>query len=246
MQRPPQMPSILSTRQSYQWINRLANKHKAFIEHPLSTVKQEALAAWVEVEFLQSVLALEGEAVSREEISRFAASETLSGSEPAALLNQTLRAFRELKKIAQNDNARLDLNLLLRLQNSFGAGALRKTIIEGSSIRPENLPIIVEHACRWFTMHSITELNPIEQAAIAFLRFMEIAPFESGNERTSLLVASFLTVKKTLPPIILRPHQHADYRIALCEGLQMNTQPMVELVAQSIEATLDEMLRNII
>jgi len=132
--------------------------------------------------------------------------------------------------------ARLNVELLLSLDKG---GEFRKTDISTSAVRAEHLPMIVENACRWFAMESFAELNPVEQAAIALLRLIELAPFEQNNQRNSIIAASLFTLRKGLPPIIFKPAQQQAYLAAVKEGLRMNTQSMVELVAEAIEQTLD-------
>ena len=77
---------------------------------------------------------------------------------------------------------------------------------------------------------------------IVFLRLLELQPFEEANVRTALVAASLFTLRSELPPIIIRPEMQAEYRNALDEGDRMNTKPMVELVAESLEGTLNGML----
>ncbi len=237
MQRPPQMPSILSTRQAYQWINRIAQKHKQLTSLNLTEAQSQALNQQIEVEFVQAMLTLE-------DANAMVKSSNLNEATDNPAMAGSLRAFRLLKEFiaTHKQNAHLDVELLRSLNAAIGTGAFRQHPLAGSMVRPENLPMIVENVCRWFASHSIRELNPVEQAAIAFLRFLEIAPFEQNNEGTACLAASFFTLRQELPPIIIKPERKTEYDAALGESLRMNTQPMVELVAGSIEQSLDEML----
>jgi Fic family protein len=237
MQRPPQMPSILSTRQAYQWINRIAQKHQQFSTLKRSAEQVKALNQWVEVEFIKALVAIEDANDTTLALNRE------SQSDHSTTAN-ALRAFRLLKEhiATHTSKAPLNVQLLLRLNGADETRGFRLQTITGSTVRPENLPIIVENVCRWFASTSIEELNPVEQGAIALLRLVEIAPFERGNEGTALVAASLFTMRQGLPPIIVRPENQKAYLAALDEGLQMNTQPMVELVARSIEQSLDEML----
>ncbi len=237
------MPSILSTRQAYQWINRIAQKHKRLAS--LKITEGQHQKHWLDMQFVRALVALEGVGVSDTDLTAaLSPTRTVPTANPA--LAETFKAVQLLQAVVEThkQNARLDMELLLRLNAPDGGGAFRQTPLVGSSVRPENLPLMVEQVCRWFASSSIGELNPIEQAALAFLRFAELAPFATHNERTALLAASLFTLRQGLPPIILQPESKAAYRAALKEGLQMNTQPMVELVASAIEQTLDAMLNE--
>jgi Fic family protein len=246
MQRPPQMPSILSTRQAYQWINRIAQKHKQVISLPLSQEQVQALNSRIEVDFITSLLALDEVMVSRKDVLQTSRSAENIDSPNNSALAHSLAAYRLLKAViqSQKQDANLDVELLLRLHSTTGTGGFRQQRLAGSTVRPENLPIILDSACRWFASSAIRELNPVEQAALAFLRFVEISPFDHQNERTALLAASLFTLRQELPPIIIKPARKADYDRALNEGLRMNTQPMVDLVAISIEQSLDDWLNG--
>jgi hypothetical protein len=230
-------------RQAYQWINRVQQKFNALAELKLSPEKQGRLKAWLEEEFIYFTLLFEGGQADRDECRR--ALQAASGLQAAGELRPPEDLLYRYRIIAgeiasQGAKAGLSPALLLRLNED---GEFRKGEGAAASPRGEHLPMIVENACRWFAMESFAELNPVEQAAIALLRLLELAPFARNNRQTALLAASLFTLRRDLPPIIFRPQQHQTYLAALQEGLRMNTQPMVELVAEAIEQTLDEMLR---
>ena len=159
-----------------------------------------------------------------------------------------LASLHEVTSVARASGraAKLSADLLLRLHNIPGAApGFRR----GQGVTqprkpapPEALPVMIDAACQWYTADSFTELNPVEQASIVFLRLLELQPFEEANVRTALVAASLFTLRSELPPIIIRPEMQAEYRTALDEGDRMNTKPMVELVAESLEGTLNGML----
>ncbi|HSQ20228.1 MAG TPA: hypothetical protein VLR92_07630, partial [Blastocatellia bacterium] len=68
--------------------------------------------------------------------------------------------------------------------------------------------------------------------------------FEQTNERTALVAASLFTVRSELPPIIIGPEIHFAYHNALDEGVRMNTKPMVELIAEAVERSIEAMLKQ--
>lgn len=252
MQKPPERrtPTILFTRATSEWISRVNQKHKQLTELQLSAARREALDRWAETEFVHSTLTLEGVAVEHEDVARVgsisdAASE---GDRSATALLESLRTVTSLAR-AKGRGARLTADLLLRLHNVPGeASAFRSSAGDARRVKPapaEALPVMVDSACQWYTADSFTELHPIEQASIVFLRLIEMQPFEKANERTALLAASLFTVRSELPPIIINPEMQAAYRAALDEGIRMNTKPMVELIAEAVERSLEKMIRAI-
>jgi hypothetical protein len=237
MQRPPQLPSTLFARQAYQWINRVNQKFNALAALNLSPEKKQRLKEWFDVEFIYFALLFEDKQANRELILQIIQTSPAvqKSGEPDAI-EDLLYRLRIIENFIEGKGAkaRLNVELLLSLGEEF-----RKTDTSASAVRAEHLPMIVENACRWFAMESFAELNPVEQAAIALLRLIELAPFEQNNQCNSIIAASLFTLRKGLPPIIFRPAQQQAYLAALKEGLRMNTQPMVELVAEAIEQTLD-------
>ncbi|HVG18577.1 MAG TPA: Fic family protein, partial [Blastocatellia bacterium] len=146
--------------------------------------------------------------------------------------------------------AALSPDLLARLHDPSGRGeGFRKSAGDKNrALKPapaERLAAAVGSACLWFTAESFDELNPIEQASIVYLRLIEIQPFEQANERTALVAASLFTLRGGLPLIIITPELGGAHRAALEEGAQMNTKPMVELIADAVELSLGKMIRMI-
>jgi hypothetical protein len=156
-----------------------------------------------------------------------------SGETQAAA--ETLRALREIESVveAAGREAALTPELLAALARSQ----------EGEEGESRKSPAAVENACRWFAADSFGELNPVEQAAISCLRFLELEPFERKGERIALLSASLFTLRGTLPPVIIKPDQVAAFRAAAEEGFRMNTKPMVEVIGEAVAQSLDEMIR---
>lgn len=232
MPRPPgsKFPPVIFSRPAYEWINRVNQEHKKLTEMALTPEQQTRLRLRLETEFVRSALRLEGVDPSPE----------LTGK-----LRESLRLVESLAE-NQGRDAALTPQLLLRLHDPTGNAELRKSAGDtnrlNKPVAAQHLPVSIESACLWFAAESFTELNPVEQAAIAYLRLLDLQPFEDGNERTALLAASLFTVRSGLPPVILRPEQDAAYRAALEEGIRMDTRPMVELMAEAVELTLRGMV----
>jgi len=244
MPRPPERktPQIIFSRGTSEWIARIAKKHKQLIELRLSSEQKERLDSWAEIEFVYSTVQLEGRDVSRQLVA--AISENRVQDDRGMRIEAFLSSYRSLISVvrAKGKEANLTPDLLLKLHTVPGAGLRLKARDENRRIKSEQLPVLLESALNWYTADSFTELNPVEQSALVLLRLLDIEPFADENERTALLAASLLTLRSDLPPIILKPELQTKYRNALDEARRMNTQPMVETIAVSIENSLDEML----
>jgi hypothetical protein len=249
MQRPPgQRMPILFERPTYEWVARVNQKHKQLAELQLSAEEKEMLDRWIEIEFVRSTLELEDAEFDREQLARIvsAPASSVGASEPEAAtsLLESLRTVTSIARELGKDSA-LSVELLLKLNFPPGAQGLRNVGDSPSKVTAQNLPVVLDSACQWFSAGSFAELHPIEQASIVFLRLIEIQPFEQTNKRTALVAASLFTLRSGLPPIIIGPDTAPAYSNALNEGLQMNTKPMVEFVAQSVEESLTHMINAI-
>jgi predicted DNA-binding protein len=240
------------TRPIYDWINRVNRKHADFTSIEMSPEQKQRLTNLVRVWFISSNLYLDGLTVSQAQIARIV---SLSSSEAGKLQGSDLQIAElfslilRLESIAQQgDKAVLTPRLLCQLNDPLNdppTGFRSGPVSTGLAIRavsPERISASVEAACQWFAAKSMRELHPVEQAAIAHLRLIEIQPFKNRNELTARAAASLFTMRSGLPPIIFKPDQALAYRAALGEGLRMDTRPMVELIAEAIEACIDDMI----
>jgi hypothetical protein len=106
------------------------------------------------------------------------------------------------------------------------------------------LPRLLDQACDWFTTRSFNELHPVEQAAVVFLRLLDLHPFSSQTAITATLAAGFYLERAGLPPLMIAadPETQARYRTALEAAFRMLTQPLVELIAEILARTMRECL----
>jgi hypothetical protein len=217
---------------SYDWIGRVAQKHKQFSllaanEEELKTARRR-----VGTDFVCSSLRLEAVDADEAQVAIvFDSTRAERFSETEALIAEQAKALRTIDSFARNEpEALLTPELLLKIR---GQSEFR---------RAEHLDASLRSACFWFSAESFLELNPVEQAAIVLLRLVEIRPFDDRNDSTSLVAASLFLLRSSLPPIIVRRDQTSKYRQAIEEGRQSNTRPMVEFVAEATERTIDEMI----
>jgi len=226
---------------TYEWITRVSKKHKQLTDMRLSSGQKDSLDRWAEIEFVHSTLQLEGSDVSLQLVAAVLEDRTLdnTGLRIGALLD-SYRSLVSLVK-ANGKDTNLTLELLIKLHTVPGSGLRPQTVDQNHRIKSEQLPILLASALSWYTADSFAELNPVEQSALVLLRLLDIQPFESENGRTALTAASLFTLRKNLPPIIVKRELQSRYRNALDEASRMNTEPMVQTIAAAIETSLDEM-----
>jgi len=233
---------ILFERPTYEWVARVNQKHKQLTELALSAAQKQTLDRWLEIEFVYSTLRLAGEKIEREQVARLVSAPANQPGEVGAA-TQLLDSLRTVTSMTREPGKEsgLSVELLLKLNDLQGGRGFQSTD-STSKVKAEMLPVVLEGACQWFSADSFAELHPIEQAGIVLLRLIELRPFDEGNEKTALVAASLFTLRSGLPPIIIGVEAQPAYRAALNEGIRMNTKPMVELMAESVERSLGLMI----
>lgn len=247
----PDRFQILQARPAHDLINSVTQAQKELTALQLTPEQHQTLKRRVEIEFACATLALEGSAVSRQEVEResagIATDANTAGQNKAGIVS-VLYAIREVRSLAEahGGTASLTPSLLLKLHS--GSGQYADSIKEpGEQPTPEQaqaarLYARLESVCHWFTAESFDELHPAEQASIVLLRLIDLKPFDEGNTQIALAASSLFTLRSQLPPIIIKSDMQAAYRTALNEGVKMNTKPMVDLVAEALVKTVRELV----
>ena len=102
------------------------------------------------------------------------------------------------------------------------------------------LPKMIDLAFDWFSTDSFAELHAVEQAAIVYLRLLDLYPFPTVTEPTAMLAASFYTERAGLPPLAILSDDVTQARFdqAFEAAQRMLTQPLVELFAEMLRKAM--------
>ena len=230
-------------------LNKVDQRFKKLAALELTSEERESLDSWTVTMFCSATLRRNPKAGEIEDHggSKTPAAPASSASLPGPRLDfadappavvQLTRAIRLALDVARAEgkNACLTPDVLVRL-NGNDIGTREPDRISVSTGADPGL--MVYHACQWFATASFDELNPIEQAAIVLLRLLTIRPFEERNEQTALVASSLFTLRAGLPPVVIMPEAQPAFDAALQDAAKMNTQPTVELIANSITVMLD-------
>jgi len=160
---------------------------------------------------------------------------TVSLIETAALLNKKIvpegKSLREIHEITNTEKAlnylkdfRGDLSkrLACRLHkimmeniNDEEAGGFRgyNVAIQGANwmpVRGKEVKGKFEEFMDWYRKNR-EKLHPVELAAIAHFKFIEVHPFGDGNGRVARLVTNLILMKNGYPPINIRVKDTIEY-----------------------------------
>ena len=240
MPNPPRSldSRLLFDRPVYEWISRVNKKHQELEGLSLGEAERDKLRLWIEASCVTSLADREAPEISGTEVEAIVRGST-DRLVPSAVENR-LAALRELERFvaAEGRTAALNADLIRRLHQPLDPAEFKSATRD-----PRIVAASIELACRWFNADSFLQLHPVEQSGIALLRLVEIRPFAERNDGTARIAASLFTIRSGLPPLIISKDRAGAYEQAVAEGLRVSTRPMVELIADVMENTLDEMIR---
>ena len=106
---------------------------------------------------------------------------------------------------------------------------------------PSRLKLLEE----WLAMESGQELRPVQAAALALPRILEVLPFDEANGRVSRLAASHLMVRGGMRSPILAKGDRPRLEAALQAAFQLQTEPLARLLEEASGRALDVMIRTL-
>ncbi len=171
---------------------------------------------------------------------------------PANQLEESnlLEAANLISGWALDAEAKLSPERLLQLHTTLVGASIDDEVLRKTEPLPLNalhdptpailLPKMIDHAFDWFSTESFAELHAVEQAAVVYLRLLDLHPFTSANEPTAMLTASFYTERAGLPPLVILSDDITQARFAQAfeAAFRMLTQPLVELFAEMLRLAM--------
>jgi len=134
--------------------------------------------------------------------------------------------------------------LILRTINDEEAGRYRRVSVRitGSNYVPP-IPTAVPPLMRdfglWLNSQEAQALHPVELAALAHFRLVDIHPFVDGNGRTARLLMNLILLSSGHPLAVIRNEDRSQYYDLLEKAHQGETAEFVAFIAQAVDRTLD-------
>ena len=144
---------------------------------------------------------------------------------------------------APTPEALLEIHRLL-FPGRSESGVLRGSLIAGPFAgqdcpEPEHIGKSLSNLESWLSAESFAELHPIEQAALALTRIIDIWPFAFGNRTTAVVFANHFLTRAGYPPFFVLPDQVEQFEQILAQAIRMQTEPLVRAMYRCMERELD-------
>jgi hypothetical protein len=96
----------------------------------------------------------------------------------------------------------------------------------------------------WLATEGVQEMTVPEKAALAFMRVVEIAPFERGNFRVAHLMLDYFAASEGYPPFYFRREEATGLREDIERALRFDTEPLVSRLLEALLRSLQSCLHE--
>jgi len=128
--------------------------------------------------------------------------------------------------------------------NREGAGQLRhapaKPLYRGHDC-PD--PQFIEHSLNnffyWLSAESVSEIHPIEKAALVLTRIIDIWPFEFGNLTVAIMSANIFLGQAGLAPFFVLPQHTKEFDTVIAQAMTIETQPLINAIYRTVKQEMD-------
>lgn len=126
----------------------------------------------------------------------------------------------------------------------FNGGALRqqplKPLFRGQDCPdPEFIDRSLDNFVNWLTAESISEIHPIERAALILTRIVDIWPFNAGNLTVAIMFANIGLRSAGLAPFFVLPDHKKEFNTVIAQALTIETQPLVNAIYKTIKREME-------
>ncbi len=231
-----------------------ADSYKAKIAaaRPLADAELKSLDNYFRIGFTYSSNALEGNTLTLSETKILLEDGITVGGKPIRDCYEAMGhgdAYNFMLELARQQDMTVTEEVIKKLHKLFYqkvdadlAGQYRtiQVYISGTEYippSPEEVPRLMKHLTDLLQASKRT-LHPIELAAMAHRRFVDIHPFVDGNGRTARLLMNLILVNTGYGVVSIPPVLKNDYINALAlSRMQDNIDPFSQLIAECVIET---------
>ncbi len=240
----PSLHELLQKADSY--------KKKISSARPLAKEELKSLDDYFRIGFTYSSNALEGNSLTISETKILLEDGITVGGRPLKDCYEAVghgAAYDFMLTLARQQNLTITEDVIQNLHRLFyqkvnadQAGSYRtiQVYISGTQYlppAPDDVPRLMKHLTDQIHF-SQTTLHPVELAAMAHKRFVDIHPFIDGNGRTARLLMNLILVHNGYGIVSIPPVLRNDYINALSASRKLNDmEPFSKLIAECVIET---------
>ena len=185
---------------------------------------------------------------------QFAGLDKLKGGDAAPVWEKSDKYIAEFEGAADVARARqalqepakaglLELHSIL-FNGRKGAGELRQTAMQPlyrghDCPDPQFIDRSLDNFFNWLTAESISEIHPIEKAALVLTRIVDIWPFEYGNVTAAIMLANVFLRQAGLTPFFVLPGDAKEFKTVVAQAMSIETQPLVNAIFRTVKREME-------
>jgi hypothetical protein len=104
---------------------------------------------------------------------------------------------------------------------------------------PEFIERSIDNFLNWLTAESVSEIHPIERAALVLTRIVDIWPFQFGNLTVALIVANVYLAQAGLSPFFFPPEHAREFNTVVGQAMAIETQPLVNAIYRTVKREME-------
>jgi fido (protein-threonine AMPylation protein) len=181
---------------------------------------------------------------------QFADLEKLKGVDTASAWEKSDKFIEQLEGSANVARARETV----REQTKAGLLQIHSTLFNGGTLRqtplkplyrgqdcpdPEFIDRSLDNFVKWLSAESVSEIHPIEKAALVLTRIVDIWPFDSGNLSAAIMFANISLRDAGLAPFFVLPEHKKEFNTVVAQAMSIETQPLVNAIYRTIKREME-------
>jgi hypothetical protein len=180
---------------------------------------------------------------------QFSALERLRGADTSRIWDKSDDPIAQLEGAHNVREAREEVQEatksgLLRMHSLMFTGGLREKplppLFRGHDCPdPQFIDRSLDNFFNWLTAESLSEIHPIERAALVLSRVVDIWPFESGNLTVAIMLANVGLRQAGLAPFFVLPQHKKEFMTIVAQAMAIEMQPLVNAIFNCIKREME-------
>jgi hypothetical protein len=106
---------------------------------------------------------------------------------------------------------------------------------------PQFIERSIDNFVAWLAAESVSEIHPIERAALVLTRIADIWPFQFGNLTIGLIAANMCLRQAGLGPFFVSPQHAKEFNTTVAQAMSIETQPLVNAIYKTVKREMQSL-----